>query len=187
MRIKSIVFLFIILLAMFSCNGENNNIVNVFTAFKIDSGGAHNCSITEERSIYCWGLNLAGQLGNGNHENSNYPVSVTNINSEPIFVSAGPSHTCLIATDDTIKCWGNNMFGQLGEGTNKDSNVPVEVMGLSNNIQSLSCGCVHTCAITLENRVKCWGRNNLGQLGDGSYDDSNVPENVVIIIDDGSL
>lgn len=89
-------------------------------------------------------------------------------------LSAGETHTCAVLSDGIIKCWGNNDSGQLGNGTNTDSNVSVVVSGI-NNAVSVSAGFEHTCAVLSDGSIRCWGSNKWGKLGNGTHNDSNMP------------
>jgi hypothetical protein len=118
--------------------------------------------------VKCWGANAAGQLGDGtNIIDSNVPVNVSGLGSGVATVSAGWVYTCAVTTVGSAKCWGNNFFGQLGDGTVLNSNVPVNVSGLG-GVAAVSAGGSHTCALTTGGGVKCWGWNDFGQLGDGN-------------------
>ena len=90
---------------------------------------------------------------------------------------AGGSHTCAVRADGTVACWGDNSYGQLGDGTNVDSTAPVAVTGIANAI-SISSGFNYTCAARSDNSVACWGANGSGQLGDGTIVDSSIPVTV---------
>ena len=82
-------------------------------------------------------------------------------------VSAGGSHTCALTLAGGVKCWGNNISGQLGDGTTRSRGVPVAVLGLLERVVMVSAGSGHTCAVTATGGAKCWGDNRAGQLGDG--------------------
>jgi alpha-tubulin suppressor-like RCC1 family protein len=95
-------------------------------------------------------------------------------------VSAGFTHSCGVTTPGDAYCWGWNLRGQLGDGTNTDSNVPVEVSG-GLTFQSVSAGGAHSCGVTPAGDAYCWGRNFAGQLGNGASGNgtnSNVPVGV---------
>lgn len=82
-------------------------------------------------------------------------------------ISAGYYHTCAVEDDGTVKCWGRNDFGLLGDGTNVPRAYPVTVSGLV-DVKSVSAGYLHTCALIADGTVKCWGSNGSGRLGDGT-------------------
>jgi alpha-tubulin suppressor-like RCC1 family protein len=93
-------------------------------------------------------------------------------------VSAGYAFTCAVFAG-AAKCWGANAFGQLGDGTNADSALPVGVVGLSTGVIAVAAGAEHACAVTSVGGISCWGANLHGQLGDGTTHDSNIPVSVV--------
>jgi alpha-tubulin suppressor-like RCC1 family protein len=92
-------------------------------------------------------------------------------------IAAGIAHTCAITPEGGVECWGNNDFGQLGDGTHTASNLPVTVLGISGG-RTIVAGGNHTCVLSGSD-VWCWGQNSQGQLGNGSKIDSNVPVRVL--------
>lgn len=88
------------------------------------------------------------------------------------------NHTCGITTEGAAKCWGRNNHGQLGNGTFEDSNIPVQVTGLDHGVKSIAVGFKHSCAITADDTVKCWGSGTDGALGNRRSSDSSVPVDV---------
>ena len=122
-------------------------------------------ALTATGEVKCWGSNRAGQLGDGTTTSSSTPVDVSDL-SDVTAVYAGGSHTCAVSNGG-VKCWGANSYGQLGDGTLTSQNAPVDVSGLSSGVQKVTTGGAHTCALTTDGGVKCWGYNRYGQLGDG--------------------
>ena len=86
-------------------------------------------------------------------------------------------HTCALLVDNTVKCWGYNNYGQLGDGTVTPRYTPVSVSGID-NATAISSGLIHTCALLSNNTLKCWGNNGKGQLGDGTTTDRATPDSV---------
>src|SRR6185436_10516664 len=84
-------------------------------------------------------------------------------------VSAGGRHTCAVATGGTVECWGANDWKQLGNGLRQAQTRPRRVEGLAGAATAVAAGDNHTCALTNSGRVRCWGANDSGQLGDGTF------------------
>ena len=143
----------------------------------ISAGSNHTCALTTGGNIKCWGSRGYGQLGGGSYIGSNYqstPVDVytSSTDSSPFSsISAGGRHTCALTVGGNVKCWGARRYGQLGNGT--DSGVDVHTSSTDSNplsgIMAISAGDSHTCALTVDGNVKCWGNGGSGQLGDGGY------------------
>jgi alpha-tubulin suppressor-like RCC1 family protein len=144
----------------------------------IATGGNHTCAINEKGGAFCWGSNDAGQLGDGTTIERATPVNVTGLDSQVTVIAAGGSHTCALISNGAVSCWGKNTTGQVGDGTAIDRTVPVAVAGLSSGVIALGAGFSHTCALTGTRGVACWGRNDAGQLGDGSVTDRTLPLNI---------
>ena len=146
----------------------------------VSGGQSHTCAILTAGEIKCWGSNESGQLGTGNYESSNTPVTVALPGEPAIALALGAAHTCAVLADGSLKCWGSNQDGQLGLGYyGGDSPVPLTVTGLSSNVTAIAAGDAHTCALTTQGGVKCWGWNGHGRLGDGTGVNSAVPADVV--------
>jgi hypothetical protein len=94
-------------------------------------------------------------------------------------IVAGSEHTCALTAAGGAKCWGSNYWGQLGDGTTTDRHTPVDGSGLASGVSAIAAGEQHTCALTASGRVKCWGRNRFGQLGDGTTTNRPTPVGVV--------
>jgi alpha-tubulin suppressor-like RCC1 family protein len=133
----------------------------------LSAGVSHTCVVTEAGGVQCWGDNDDGQLGDGSKESSNVPVDVSGLSSGFTAVAAGGRHTCALSEAGGVKCWGYNVYGELGSNS-PSSVVPVDVDGLSSGVVSLAAGSDHTCAVTSAGTVKCWGRNDYGAVGEGT-------------------
>jgi alpha-tubulin suppressor-like RCC1 family protein len=143
------------------------------------AGGAHHaCALTAAGGVRCWGDNAKGQLGNDSTQESHVPVDVVGLSSGVVALAAGESHSCAITSAGTVKCWGANAKGQLGNGSVAESHVPVEVTALGVGNLAVAASWEHTCAVTAAGGVKCWGANDVGQLGDDTTNESHVPVDV---------
>ena len=141
-------------------------------------GGFHTCAILSDRSMRCWGRNQDGQVGNGdNTTDVSVPHTVIGLGGPVSTAIAGGYHTCALMPDATVRCWGRNTRGQLGDGTNNFfSSTPVPVSGMT-NAAAVSGGTWHTCALLRDGTVQCWGENDNGQIGN-TLSHSNVPVTV---------
>lgn len=148
---------------------------------QVAAGGQHKCALIADGTVYCWGSNSVGQLGNGGVADSPVPVKVSGI-SNAVGISASPrsSHTCAVLASGDVRCWGAGNVGQLGNGVAANSNVPVMVSGISGAI-SVVAGSEYSCASMADGTAKCWGGDFNGELGDGgggSDANSLVPKTV---------
>jgi alpha-tubulin suppressor-like RCC1 family protein len=144
----------------------------------VSAGLGYSCAVTSTGAVKCWGDNAFGQLGNGATASSAVPVGVTGLGNGVASVSSGWSHSCAVTSAGAVRCWGHNPFGELGDGTTRDSAVPVDVVGLGSGALAVSVGEFHTCAVTLAGAVRCWGNNSDGELGQGTTTPSAVPVDV---------
>lgn len=129
-------------------------------------GAAHTCAFGAG-SMWCWGDNTWGQLGDGTMNARFTPVAISPPGGlAAARMSAGEEHSCLIDTAGGVWCWGNDN-GRLGAGTGRGtSSTPVRVLGLSGMMEQVAAGSEHTCARRLSGVSYCWGANHRGQLGD---------------------
>jgi alpha-tubulin suppressor-like RCC1 family protein len=135
----------------------------------VSAGDRHTCAITSLGGIMCWGLNVYGQLGDGTIELSTIPVNVIDLDQPAVQLELGDDHSCIIVADRSLRCWGSNVNGQLGDGTTDDMWHPVATVGLGGSVARLSAGSQQTCAqLEGSHGVQCWGDNQSGQLGDGT-------------------
>jgi len=143
------------------------------------AGGFHSCALVYRVGVMCWGYNASGQLGNNSTTDSTTPVVISGLDVYLTAISAGGEHTCALGVSGGVVCWGNNGHGQLGDKSRVDRHIPVAVSGLSQGVAQIAAGGTHTCALTKEGAVKCWGWNEKGQLGDNSTVDRSTPVDVV--------
>lgn len=135
---------------------------------QISVGSFHSCALTAAGGVKCWGINSFGQLGNDSTANSATAVEVSGLASGIVAIAAGGDHTCALSSSGAVKCWGDNQYGQLGDGSQLERLTAVNVSGLSSGVAAIAVGKSHSCALTGSGGVKCWGENSTGQLGDNS-------------------
>jgi alpha-tubulin suppressor-like RCC1 family protein len=153
--------------------------VELFAA--VTTGQQHTCGLMTSGSAYCWGYNAFGQLGDGTMIDRITPVAVSGgLTFEA--VSAGSWHTCGVTTSGSAYCWGRNAGGQLGDGTTTDRYDPVAVVGglgfVAADAGVNDTPSSHTCGLTTGGSARCWGRNDYGQLGDGTKISRTTPVTV---------
>jgi len=144
----------------------------------ITVGNDHTCALTMGGGVKCWGANYTGQLGDGTTENKLTPVNVVGLDNGVAALTAGLQHTCALLTSGSVKCWGANYSGQLGDGTTENRLTPVEVVGLDSGVTAIAAGLGHTCVLMMAGTIQCWGDNRTGQLGDGTTENRLVPVRV---------
>lgn len=144
-------------------------------------GVRHGCAITPAGAVKCWGIDDDGQLGNGGGPDRHGTYAVVGLNARVKAVSAGGAHACALTESGGVKCWGNNTYGQLGDGTTMNRYAPVDVVGLTSGVKAISAGGYHTCALTESGSLLCWGTNEYGQLGDGTTTHRLIPVSVTVL------
>ncbi len=142
---------------------------------QLAAGIHHICARMTDGSLWCWGRNNNGQLGlgtSGSGTDTAVPTQVPGLTGVDQVVAAG-FRTC-VRIGGSAKCWGQNLFGQVGDGTTAQKNAPADVIGLA-NAAHLSIAQNHGCALLADGRAACWGFNNVGQLGDGTLATRQTP------------
>ncbi len=133
----------------------------------VSVGGFHACAVNDDATVYCWGLNSVGQLGDMTLANKSTPVRVAGGSLTFESVTAGGAHTCALTTSGAAYCWGVNTSGQIGGGDLfGNGGNPVPVAG-DLTFSRLSAGGAHTCGVTVDGAAYCWGSEARGQLGTG--------------------
>jgi alpha-tubulin suppressor-like RCC1 family protein len=155
------------------------------TAKMLATGHFHTCALLDNDTVKCWGQNNAGQLGAGVTDTLGDGVgemaalAPVNLNQTAKYIAAGLHRSCAILSDDTLKCWGRNGYGELGIDTTSNMGttpaemtlLPIVNVGAGRKVKSVGLGNFHSCAILDDDTVKCWGSNTYGQLG---YDDTTT-------------
>eukprot|EP01083_Nonionella_stella_P183247 661679_1 len=196
-------------------NEMGDNLPNIalgssFTPTQIVAAFYHTCALSTDNKVKCWGENFYGQLGyedqvdrgdlmGSNEMGDSLPNIDLGSGFTPTQIMVGEYHTCALSSSNKVKCWGKNNYGQLGYGDMNDRGDGPDEMG--NNLLDVDLGSsfipiqimggsYHTCALSMNHKIKCWGRNNFGQLGyedvQNRGDGSNEMGNNLLGIDLGS-
>ena len=160
----------------------------VSNASQLSADGFHSCVVVQRGAVKCWGSNELGQIGDGSFTNVTFTNSTYNNRYTPVYVKGvvgatdvdtGLFHSCALMGTGTVKCWGYNVYGQLGDGTASLSRtLPVDVVGIAGAV-SIAAGNNHTCAVVSSGAIMCWGRGFNGQLGNGYTQNSLTPVTVL--------
>ncbi|MCB9600089.1 MAG: chromosome condensation regulator RCC1 [Sandaracinus sp.] len=143
---------------------------------EVRAGRDHSCALRGDGTVWCWGGNDVGQLGDGTFSQRTSPVRVDLSSVRSISAASDARHTCAIRTDDSLWCWGLNTNGQVGDRTLDNRNTPVRI---AEEIAAVAVGWTHTCASTIDGRPVCWGANGSGRLGDGTSERRSSPTPVL--------
>jgi alpha-tubulin suppressor-like RCC1 family protein len=164
-------------------------------AIAISAGLRYSLVLLNDSTVWAWGENEWGQLGDGTTTKSDVPVQVKNLN-DITAISAGSYHSLALKEDGTVWSWGDNESGELGDRTKTNSLVPVQVKGID-KIISIAAGEAHSLALKKDSTVWSWGNNESGQAGNGTQNSKDNPSVVapvqvndlgkVIVISEGGL
>ncbi|WP_104983725.1 hypothetical protein [Sorangium cellulosum] len=146
---------------------------------QISAGADYTCAVLSDKTVWCWGRNTWGNLGDGSlQQDRPIPRQVVGLDGPAARVAAGLSsartHTCAVMADGGVACWGAGNSGQLGDGSAMSSLSPVRAEELT-GVRWVAVGAAHTCAVTRTHDLYCWGEGGSGQLGYGGHDDQVVP------------
>lgn len=142
-------------------------------SYAISTGGGHTLALKSDGTLWAWGLNTQGQLGDTTFTNRATPIQVPDV-ANVVAIAAGGSHSVVLKTDGTVWTWGDNEYGQLGDGTTSNNPIPATVSGLT-DVVAIAAGAYHTIALKSDGTVWGWGRNSSGQLGDYTETDRPAP------------
>jgi alpha-tubulin suppressor-like RCC1 family protein len=139
------------------------------------AGYDHSCAIKDDGTVRCWGKGANGRLGYGNTNNKLSPTATSSLGTgrTAVDITAGGDHTCAVLDDGSVKCWGGNAFGQLGDGTTTSRTTPTQTLSLGRPAVAVEAGMYFTCALLDNGSVSCWGKNSNGQLGRGYTNSSS--------------
>ena len=167
-------------------------VLNITDAVAVSAGGEHTCAVHATGEVSCWGDNFGGELGTGqlgNEFDSAVPVKVSGI-TDAIDVSTDRLNTCVLRESGNMSCWGDNTFGQLGNGSstfvtpeNPSLSSPVDVLDIG-SATAISIGLDFSCAALESGQVRCWGNNVSGQLGDPDGEIFSLTPLTVADVDD---
>ena len=146
------------------------------TVIAIAGGSGHSLAEKNDGTVWAWGLNGNGQLGDGSTTNRPAPVQVSLL-AGAIAITGGFYHSFAVKNDGTVWAWGNNLYGQLGDGTTTQRTTPVQAFGLTGMIR-IAGGGYHSLALKNDGTAWAWGNNFYGQLGDGTT--TNRPTPVIV-------
>ena len=179
-------------------NGTNTNssspvqVSGLTGVTAISAASDYNIALLQDGTVWSWGSNEYGGLGNGTKTNSNVAVQATELTGV-MAIAGGSDHTLALKSDGTVWIWGNNSFGQIGDGTKNnesskndpenDQLTPVQVQGLT-GVRAIAASRGHNLVLKDDGTVWAWGRNDLGQLGDGTNQERFTP--VQVLGPDGS-
>jgi alpha-tubulin suppressor-like RCC1 family protein len=159
-------------------------VVGLDDAVSVVVGRDHTCALRVTGSVACWGRNFFGQLGIGSSgaaEDSvlrSSPVAVPGL-TDVTALAAGGHHNCAVRANGVVRCWGNNSFGQIGDGTTATSRPSPTTVDTLGGVVRLALGFQHSCARRADGDVRCWGRNDSRQVGDLTT--TNRPTHVAVV------
>ena len=153
----------------------------------IDAGAQHTCAVRVSGQVFCWGGNGSGQLGDGSMSGLPEPVAVTGLGSVAPRVATGATFSCAATRDGAVFCWGDDHYGQLGDGHDVVRPQPAT---LELRADGVAAGGAHTCAVSHGadgDAFVCWGSDQAGQLGDNDDTDRGIPKPLKVSLTPGSV
>jgi alpha-tubulin suppressor-like RCC1 family protein len=156
--------------------------LNTFETIAL-GGNFHTLALKSDGTVWAWGRNTYGQLGDNTTTQRNTPVQTHNL-TDVISIAAGSHHSLALKSDGTVWAWGNNNYGRLGDNTTTERHTPVQTHNLTDVI-SIAAGNQHSMALQSDGTVWAWGNNEFGQLGDNTTTNRSTPvqtENLTDVI-----
>jgi alpha-tubulin suppressor-like RCC1 family protein len=144
------------------------------------TGYAHACALESNGTLWCWGANSSGQVGNGTTTNALSPVQILSGNNV-VSAAAGEYHTCAIVKNGSLECWGDNTYGELGIGNTTNATSPIGIVSLQSGTVQVALSAYFSCAVRGDGALFCWGVNTSGQLGIGNFTGQNSPAQVTAV------
>jgi alpha-tubulin suppressor-like RCC1 family protein len=130
----------------------------------LTAGAHHSCALTKAGAVQCWGSSWTGP-----------PAQVAGLSSAVVAITSGNGHDCALLRDGGVRCWGSNQYGQLGDGTTAARSAPIPVQNLGAAAVAIAAGWDFSCALLSTRAVKCWGYNEVGEIGDGGVTNQPLP------------
>ena len=146
---------------------------------QVECGYFHTAAIKTDGTLWSWGGNSYGQLGDNTVTTRSSPIQTVAFGNSWKQVSCSRGYVSAIKTDGTLWCWGNNSYGQLGNNTTTKTSSPVQTIAFGTNWKQVACGYFHTAAIKTDGTLWGWGRNSNGQLGDNTVTNRSSPVQTV--------
>jgi alpha-tubulin suppressor-like RCC1 family protein len=164
-----------------------NNVGYLTDVAAIAGGHYHGLALKSDGTVWAWGWNSDGQLGNGDYFGGGAPIQMVGVGgvgmlTDVVAISGGGFHSLALKSDGTVVACGGNFYGQLGDDTYDSQLAPVVVASLS-NVKAIVAGGYHNLALTNDGTVYTWGHNTDGQLGDGASDDRTLPNAISNLTD----
>lgn len=157
-------------------------IPGLFDVKAISANLFNSLALKQDGTVWSWGVNFYGQVGDGTDIDRYSPVRITNLNGITA-IASGMYHSLVVGSDGSVWSWGANFNGQLGDGTTENRFSPVRIAGIQDPIQSVSAGGVHNLALSASGNIWSWGDNFIGQLGDGTLTQRLSPVRVTALND----
>ena len=149
---------------------------STFAVRDIDIGDVHVCAASITGAMWCWGLAADGRLGSSSQSDAWLPRSTASLGGAASVVAAGQAHSCVVLQTSTLKCFGSNSSGQLGQNISTTSNDTPTAVVFGENVDAVSAGSDFTCGLSSTGSVKCFGSNHKGQLANGTTSFTPRPE-----------